>query len=446
MESREPLTQRKIFLFWAPLAATWLMMSVEGPFLAAVIARLEQPEFNLAAHGVAFSFAMLVESPIIMMMSAAVALVKDGASFVALRRFAYTLNALITVVMIALAAPPVFRFVAETLIGLPHEVARLTNVAVAILLPWPAAIGYRRLYQGILIRHNLTRRVAYGTVVRVLSMAVTGLALFAFAGLPGAWVGAAALSAGVTMEAVASRFMARRVVKALVREAPRPAAEPLTGRSIARFYTPLALTSLLTLGVNPLVTFSLGHSRLALESLAVMPVVLALLFAFRSAGVAYQEVGIALLDERREGLTPLARFATLLAAALSGSLALVAFSPVAVGWFQTVSGLSVELTRFAVTPLRILILLPALEVLLSFQRSLLVHARCTALVTWATGVEVVGILATLAVAIAAVHLVGAVAAALALLLGRLAANAFLAGVTPRGSRTAAGSRGTGAPG
>ncbi|MFI5142626.1 MAG: hypothetical protein ACHQHM_01210, partial [Thermoanaerobaculales bacterium] len=68
------LTQRRIFAFWAPLAATWLMMAVEGPFLGAVIARLAEPKYNLAAWGVAFSFAMLVEAPIIMMLSAATAL------------------------------------------------------------------------------------------------------------------------------------------------------------------------------------------------------------------------------------------------------------------------------------------------------------------------------------------------------------------------------------
>lgn len=429
--ARETLTLRGIFRFWSPLAATWLMMSVEGPFLAAVIARLGQAEFNLAAYGVAFSFAMLIEAPIIMMMSAATALVTDRGSFLVLRRFAYSLNVVITAVMVVLLLPPVFRFVTETLIGLPHEVARLTHVAVTILLPWPAAIGYRRFYQGILIRHNLTRRVAYGTVVRVLSMAATGLALYMLSELPGAWVGAAALSAGVTMEAIASRFMARLVVDELLRGVGQPEAVPLTTRAIVRFYSPLALTSLLTLGVNPMVTFSLGHSRSALESLAVMPVVLSLLFMFRSTGVAYQEVGIALLGERREGFVPLRRFAEILGIVTAGVLALMAFSPLAVGWFHGVSGLSMELTRFAVTPLRLLCLMPALEVLLSFQRSLLVHSRNTGLITWATGVEVVGILTTLAVGIGVLDLVGAVAAALGLVLGRLGANLFLLGPTLR---------------
>ena len=425
MEQTHELTLRRIFLFWAPLAATWLMMAVEGPFLAAVIARLGKPEFNLAAYGVAFSFAMLIEAPIIMMMSAATALAANRASFLALRRFAYALNGLITGVMIVLLLLPVFRFVTETLIGLPHEVASLTHVAVAILLPWPAAIGYRRFYQGILVRNNLTRRVAYGTVIRLLSMAVTGLALYAWTRLPGAWVGAAALSAGVTMEAIASRFMARVVVWDLLHGGVTTSAT-LTTKAIVRFYTPLALTSLLTMGVNPLVTFFLGRSRFALESLAVMPVVAALVFAFRAGGIAFQEVGIALLGRKGEGFGPLRRFGGMLGAATTGVLAAVAFSPMAVGWFHTVSGLSMELTRFALTPLRVLCLLPALEVMLSLQRSLLVHARRTTLISWATALEVLGILAALAVGIGVLDLVGAVAAALALLLGRLLGNLFLA--------------------
>ncbi|HUK12582.1 MAG TPA: hypothetical protein VLW17_04700 [Thermoanaerobaculaceae bacterium] len=436
----ETLTPRRIFRFWAPLAATWLMMSVEGPFLAAVIARAGEPKHNLAAWGVAFSFAMIVEAPIIMMMSAATALVVDRQSFLALRRFVYLLNALITAAMVVLLLPPVFRFVAETLIGLPHDVAALTHAATALLLPWPAAIGYRRFYQGTLIRHALTRRVAYGTVVRVASMAATATLLFTLTRFPGAWVGGAALAAGVVTEAAASRWMAAGVVRGLLHgdASSSASAPPLTTRGIVRFYYPLALTSLLTLGVNPLVTFFLGRSRMPLESLAAMPVVAALVFAFRSPGVAYQEVGIALLGERREGYAALRRFAAALAAAVAGALVLVAWTPLAVVWFHRISGLTPELTRFALVPLRVLCFYPALEVLLSFQRSLLVHAHRTAMVTWATAVEVAGIVAALVVGIGMLDLVGAVGAAAALLLGRLAANALLA-LAPLSAQAAAGS-------
>jgi hypothetical protein len=55
------------------------MMSVEGPYLSAIVARLAAPVPNLAAFGVAFTLAWLAESPIIMLLTATTALVKDRA-------------------------------------------------------------------------------------------------------------------------------------------------------------------------------------------------------------------------------------------------------------------------------------------------------------------------------------------------------------------------------
>lgn len=104
------LSQRSIFQFWLPLAITWLMMAVEGPFLAAVIARLTDPKFNLAAYGVAFAFALLVEAPVIMIMSASTALAENETSFRRLRTFTYALNAAVTAAMLIMLIPPLFEF------------------------------------------------------------------------------------------------------------------------------------------------------------------------------------------------------------------------------------------------------------------------------------------------------------------------------------------------
>ena len=49
------LTYKGILRFWLPLAGTWLMMAVEGPYLAAIMARLPDATVNLAAFGVAFA-------------------------------------------------------------------------------------------------------------------------------------------------------------------------------------------------------------------------------------------------------------------------------------------------------------------------------------------------------------------------------------------------------
>lgn len=475
---------RTILLFWMPLAAQWLMMALEGPFLAAVIARLVDPTFNLAAYGVAYAFAILVESPVIMLMSATTALVDGPASYRKLRNFALALNVLATGMLVVVLLPPVYDAIMGTALGLPAPVSSLVYGSLWLLLPWPAAIGYRRFLHGILIRSGRTRRVAYGTLLRLAAMGVVAVAL-ARLGLPGAWVGAAALSAGVVVEAVAARFMAAGAVRELLaagvppvvapeQGAPRTtpqtareagagggnlvAAERLAQRGaagqrsaagqrpagaqpgapgyadIARFYYPLALTSLIGLTVQPLLTFFMGRAPSPVESLAVFPVVHALSFLFSALGLSFQEAAIALLGRHCEHVRPLARFAAGLALGASGALALVVFTPLADVWFRTVSGLPADLAIAALTPARIAVALPALSVALSFQRALLVQARATRPITGATLIELAVIAALFPLFGWGIGMAGVTAALLSFLCGRVASVGFLTRWTLRVGR------------
>jgi progressive ankylosis protein len=415
-----PLSTPKIILFWLPLAATWFMMALEGPYVAAIVARMPEAARGLAAFGVALSLAWLIESPIMMLLSASAALVRDRASYLALRRFANILNAVVTIGMIVLALPPVFDFVAERMIGLPHDIARLAHLATAAMIPWPAAIGYRRFYQGILVRHHLTRRVAYGTVVRLTTMSITAALLAFVFEVPGALVGALALLFGVVLEAIASRFMARHTVQAIVASDAIAEGTLLRQRDIARFYFPLALTSMLSMALGPLVTFGLGRGIAPIESLAVWPVVNSMVFLFRSGGVAFQEVGIALDGEREVGRT-----AVLLGTLATLALALVALTPLEIFWFEHLSGLTPELAAFALWPARILILYPLLDYVISFQRARWILEHRTGIITSATAIEAVTLAVTLFVAINFFDTIGAVAGAIAMLAGRVAASGYL---------------------
>ncbi len=424
LNTKSELTQKTIFAFWVPLAATWLMMSVEGPYLSALIARLAEPKFNLAAYGIAFSLALIIEAPVIMMMSASTALVKDYQSFRQLRKFNYILSASLTAAMIVFILPPIFYFVTDDLIGLPREVSYLTHLAVMILIPWPGAIGYRRFYQGILIRNNLTRLVAYGTIIRLISMSITAFFLYSFTNVPGVVMGASALSAAVICEAIASKMMVRKFLARLKSQKSEPLSE-LTIKKIISFYYPLALTSLLILGIQPFVTFFIGQSRMPLESFAVMPVVTSFVFIFRALGLSFQEVVIALIGDNREGYYQLKRFAIKLAVFVAGTLMFVAFTPLAEIWFRDVSGLSESLTEFAKFPLMIMSFFPAFTVLISFQRSVLVKANETKQITYGTAIEFVGIILVVALCIKYFALVGAVAATIAFVIGRMSACAYL---------------------
>lgn len=477
------LSARGIFAFWAPLAATWVMMAVEGPYLAAVVARLPEPTLGLAAYGVAIAMAVLVEAPVIMLLSASTALVEDAVSYRRLRTFAHGLNAFATLLLLVVLVPSVHRGLMVGLLGLPEDLAGLTYGALWCFLPWPAAIGYRRFWQGVLIRAGRTRLVAGGTVVRLVAMSAAALALAISTDLPGASVGASALSVGVLTEAAAARWMARGAIRALLdptdRAASPPAAAPISGdphdiaeigragvstatpppepapserdaapsySDIGSFYVPLALTSLVGIAIQPMLTFFMGRAAFPVESLAVFPVVSSLGFLFRSVGLSFQDAVIALLGRRDEGYAEIRRFAIGLGAALSGILGLIAFTPLSHLWFVHVSGLTPELAEFAIPAARVLTPVPFFGVLLSLQRGVLIRNRTTGPIIIATAAEVGTVAAVFVVVGWGLGWVGATAAFTGFFFGRLCANVYL---TPkvRASRAEAargsGSRGPG---
>lgn len=423
MIQADRLTYRRVLIFWVPLALTWLMMAIEQPFLIAFIARLDEAKYNLAAFGIAGSFAMIVEAPIIMLMSASTALVKGRNSYRKLKKFTDILNTFITAIQLIILIPPVFNFIVVRLMEVPAEVAKLAHVALLIFLPWAASIGYRRFYQGILIRNNLTRRVTYGTLVRLSVIIIVGIILFA-AGVNGAYVGAGAMSLAVLCESIATRFMVSGTLKSLLEKDDNENGN-LRLRSIAKFYYPLALTSILSLGVHPFVTFFLGRSIMAVESLAVLPVVTSLVFIFRSMGLSYQEVNIALMGEKGQNYRVLRNFAVYMGIVITVLISVLAFTPLADLWFINISGLTKELADLSYLPLKIMILLPALTVLLNFQRSSLIVNGTTGSISVATAIELSGIIVTLLICTVFLNLVGVIAASIAFMAGRSLSNLYL---------------------
>ena len=83
-----PLSPQQVFATWWPLAASWLLMGTEMSLVSAVIARLDDATYHLAAFGgVVFPFALLIEAPIIMMLAASTALCTDRNAYRTLLRF-----------------------------------------------------------------------------------------------------------------------------------------------------------------------------------------------------------------------------------------------------------------------------------------------------------------------------------------------------------------------
>ncbi|HEY6196561.1 MAG TPA: hypothetical protein VI504_16140, partial [Candidatus Eisenbacteria bacterium] len=410
---------------WAPLAGSWLLMGLELPAVSAVMARLPHATVSLAAYGgVVFPLALLIESPILMLLAASTALARDARSYTIVRRFMFTAASLLTALHVLVAFTPLFDLVAGTLIGVPEPVREPARLGLRIMLPWTLAIAYRRTQQGVLIRFDRAHAVTGGTLVRLATLG-TVLALGVWhGGWPGIVVGTCAVACGVVAEAVFAGLAVRPVRRGAL--AAAPAVEPpLTMGAFVHFYTPLLLTPLLNFISMPLAAAAMSRMPNALESLAAWPVLSGSTFTIRSLGFAYNEVVVALLDRWRP-VPALRRFAWGLALLATAALLAGAATPLGLWWFARGSALPETLARLAWRSLWWLVPMGAVTVWQSYHQGALVHAHRTRAVTESMAVLLVATATVLGIGVAWHSLPGLGFAALALTAGGVAQIAWLA--------------------
>jgi hypothetical protein len=377
---QEAPDQRDIARLWWPLAASWMLMAAELPVVSAVVARLPNPVVNLAAYGgIIFPLALIIESPIIMLLAASTALSRDWPSYALMRRFMMRTSAVLTGLHALIAFTPLYYVVARGILGAPEAIIEPGRVGLMIMLPWTWSIAYRRFHQGVLIRFGHSRSVTMGTAIRLAADVVVLAIGFAIGSVSGIVVATAAVAAGVVAEATYTGLRVRPVLRDELRPAP-PVQPALTHRSFFHFYVPLVFTALLSLLAQPIGTAAVSRMPGALESLAVWPVLSGLIFMVRSLGIGYNEVVVAVLD-RPGSVAPLRRFAVLLAAGATAALAVLAMTPLARIWFDRISALGPQLMALALSGLWLALPLPALSVAQSWYQGVALHSRRTRIIT-----------------------------------------------------------------
>ncbi len=355
-------------------------MAVELPVIGAAIARLPGPQINLAAWGgIVYPLALIVEAPIIMLLSASTALSRDWDSYIRIRKYMLWMAGGLTLLHVLVAFTPLYDLVVVRWIDAPSEIVEPARLGLRLMLPWTGSIAYRRFQQGVLIRCGHSGAVGTGTIVRLtadVSVIALGLITKRVSGIELAGL---AMSSGVMSEALFNGLRVRPVLRDQLRHAP-PAAEALSLRSFLSFYVPLAMTSLLFLLIQPLGSAALSRMPKALESLAAWPVVSGLVFLLRSPGVAFNEVAVALLDEPDSG-PYLVRFALRVMSVMSVLLLLIVLTPISMFWFEKLTSLEAHLARMAANALWFTLPLPAISVLVSWFQGVLLNARRTRAVT-----------------------------------------------------------------
>jgi hypothetical protein len=310
-----------------------------------------------------------------MLLAASTALSRDWASYRNLRRFTLWLAAGLATLHLLIAFTPLYDLLVVRLLGVPAEIIEPARLGLMMMTPWSAGTAYRRFQQGVLIRFDQSQAVVWGSLLRVGMDCLVLAAGYLWGGLPGVLVGAGAIIAGVVSEAIYAGWRVRPVLQYQLKQVTG-AGPPLTGRKFLEFYIPLAMTVLLAMIVQPMVSAALSRMPQPLESLAVWPVVSGLLLMWQSVGIAYNEAVIALLD-KPNAVNSLRRF-TLILVGLTTLLLLGAMAtPLATFWFRRVAALPPALVVLAQQAMWLGLLLPGLRVLQSWYQGTITYSRHT---------------------------------------------------------------------
>lgn len=418
------LSIKKVLRTWLPLVASWILMSIELPSINAIVARLANPEISLAAYGgVVFPIALIIEAPVIMLLAAATALSRDWASHQKLQKITLWMGGVLMALHILIAVTPLFDFITNVLLKSPAEVIEPARQGFLFLSPWTLAIAYRRFQQGTMIRFGHSRMVGQITFARLIAVAIVITIGFIVKTIPGPTLAGAAQGIGVTVGAIYAGLLGRRI-RPEIQSAP-PVEDPLTLKKFVSFYLPLAMTSALWLLWQPLISAAISRMPNPLESLAVWAVISGLLFIFRSPGVAYNEVMVALLEDF-DPKPALRKFARDISLGLSALLLLFVSTPLSRLWLQYIAALPLGLIPAGRVTLALAIPLGVLSVYISYYQGFLIHSSITRSVAESVVAFLIAMIAVLLVGIITKAFVGIYIASVAFTFAHLIQAAWLA--------------------
>jgi Na+-driven multidrug efflux pump len=425
-------TVRQMLSLWVPLAASMVIMVLEPSIVNIGLGHSADPELALGAYGVAYSVALLVEAPILMLIDASVARSFNRAAFAVVRRFTIFLGLVVTAVGLLVSATPLYGLIVEHLMGIPADVAAWARPTLVILSFWPFPIAWRRAYQGVLIRASRTSVITAATVARLAVLAVILFTGLAFWPVQAAVIAGLAMEISVIVEAALVTWAARPVLRAaqMGDHVATDPGGPLTLHSLWRFYGPLVATSLLRQGARPLLSAGIAAAAMARASLAAWPVAWGLATLIAGPGWSLQQLTTALASDA-SAFRRVSRFSLGLSLAFAAILASVAFTPLYGLVMGGIFNLSPDLLDLGRPALRAMALLPLVQGAQALFRGSLIRHGCTRAVRRATLANFIVLAVLLLAGVGLLPVTGVVLAATVSMLANLVELAWLWRENPR---------------
>ncbi len=374
----------RVFWTWLPTALGSSVLVIEIPVVAASVARARNGADALAAFGIVISVIVVVNTPGLAMAPLVIAEAGHRAGR-QLGRYGLAVGAAGTVVLLLLALSPTAFSVLRLLMNVDHTLSTDVRGGLLALAPASVAVAGRRYLHGRLIFAERTRPITVATMVRICCSGGAAWAWVAADPSAGAFGGGFSLTIGAFVEFTVLTIASRRV--------PALPSAPAGGvRSLVARHAQISSSLLLNTVPALITTAGITHSREPVPSLVAWPALYGLLGLFTGPTLDWESVTAATLRRDPADRAP-GRLTGWLAAGFLGLFAAVMLSPAGHGYIHDFIGVPSDPTRLALTWGVLLIPGPALAVLRSYARGLVICDGSTGRLVQASAADVVVLIA-----------------------------------------------------
>jgi hypothetical protein len=257
-----------------PLSLSDVTMAIGDPLIHTTLAHLPESRMNIASLGVAKSQVVFFESPIIMLLHASNVCAPSKNARKILKKFMLLSITLLATLLFLLTLPPVYHTLSEYIFDIDQAVSSKARMILLFLILWPVLIGWRRYYQGILIRTHHEKEIGQASLSRIF--VVAGVLLIGyFYKFPGFVISGTALILGIFSETFFITLAAKKYESDLEQLSHIPYKKlnelPHDMKSMWRFYWPLANSMIFVWGGRALLIGILARAQDSALALAAWP-------------------------------------------------------------------------------------------------------------------------------------------------------------------------------
>jgi hypothetical protein len=342
----EPVTLRRLFLFFIPMGISVLLINLSHVIINGTLARSDNQKIILAGYALGMSLLVVTERPAVLLRQTCSALVRDRVSFRAVRYIAFFVFGSALVFGGLVAYTPLGHWIFGVAYGADPVVEREAVHTFYALMFLSVFSGVRCLYQGIIIYKMKTRWLTIGMIFRLTGMVLLSQ-YFLHVGVTSAVQGSIIFVFGMLIEASISWLEATKLLKSMPEKAVD--CDIVRPKQVLGFYNPLLYSTLIVVWILPIMNALLGttdRGTLAVASFAVAGSLMNLILGFFTY---FHQIALLFVISDPAIVR---KFTLLLGFIPPLLLLLLAFTPIGSWMFSHVLGVKGELLQACIHALR----------------------------------------------------------------------------------------------